>query len=81
MSKKRLKLRAAPLLLTSVSAARWSDGVLLVPVESGGDVGTLALGPHTTLRLLQTINHAARDGVAPFNRTAAALRKSIKEER
>lgn len=80
MSKKRLKLRADPTLLTGVGAAEWSDGVLLLSVESGGARGTLALGPNTALQLLQAISGAARDNAAPFNRTAAVLRKSIKEE-
>lgn len=77
MSKRRLKLRADPTLLTGVGVAEWSDGVLLLPVKSGGTRGTLALGPNTALQLLQAIQGAASDNAAPFNRN---FRKSIKEE-
>lgn len=77
MSKKRLKLRPAPLLLTSVGAARWSDGVLLVSVESGGDAGALALGPHAMLKLLEGLRRASMNDDAPFNLHRRAKRPAV----
>lgn len=80
MKQKRLKLRAAPLLLTSVGASRWADGVLLVSVESGGDAGALALGPHAMLKLLEGLRRASMDSAAPFNIHRRTLRPSVAQE-
>ncbi len=77
---KAMKLDAAPLLLTDILGSEWQGGVLMLNVRSGEQRGTLALGPETTLRLLHAASAASRDSVAPFNRTAAKLRQSLKQE-
>lgn len=77
---KAMKLDAAPLLLTDVLGGQWQGGVLMLNVRSGDLRGTLALGPEASLRLLQAASAASRDSVAPFNRTAAALRVSLAQE-
>lgn len=80
MKAKRLALRAQPTLLTDISGAEWSGGVLFVSVESGPEAGALALGPNTVIQLWHAMQGAMHANVAPFNRARAELRRSPADE-
>lgn len=70
MSKRhRLRLKSTPVLITKISAADWLDGVLLLPVNSGDDRGTLALSPHMALQLYNALGRSlAHDPASPLTR-------------
>lgn len=77
---KRPEFKAAPLLLTYVDRAEWSDGVLLVHVENGPEAGCIALGPDAVLALWQEMQGALCADGSPFSRTRADLVRSVAQQ-